>query len=64
MVSTTNQREGRVKSLVRLKTLESTFMLRELAIMHKENCSKITVVKLTYEDIDMQYSKLVTAAIR
>ena len=50
MVSTTNQGEGRVESLVRLKTLESTSMLRELAIMHKENCSKITVVRLTYED--------------
>jgi hypothetical protein len=52
VVSPTNHRENKVirVSVVRFKTPESVIMLRELVMMHKEFCRKITVVRLTYED--------------
>jgi hypothetical protein len=40
MVFTTNHKEGRVISVIRLKTPESVVVLRGLAIMNKESCSK------------------------
>ena len=49
VVSTANHKEGKVISVGRLKTPESIVIRRELAMMHKESCSKITVVRLTYE---------------
>jgi hypothetical protein len=50
MVSVTNHREGRVISVVRLKTPESVVIRRELAMINKESRSKMTVVRMTYKD--------------